>query len=68
MRPTRLILIAVFSTSLCAAYAACSDPPAPRVDWHGCNKHGANLKQAIMDYANLEDADLTGADTWPERA
>ena len=61
MRPTGLILIAVFSTSPYAAHAACSDRPAPRVNWHRCDKHGANLKQAIMEYANLEDADLTAA-------
>ena len=62
MGPTRLVLIAVFWTRLYAAHAACSDPPASRVDWHGCDKHGANLKHAIMEYANLQGANLSYAD------
>jgi len=60
----------------CAAFAKCDDPPAPGVDWHGCNKigvylkdkdlskanlSGANLKLANFEGANLSQANLTGA-------
>lgn len=54
-----------------AAFASCDDPPAPGVDWEGCNKMGsylkdenlskANLSGANLSHANLEGANLTGA-------
>lgn len=60
----------------CAAHAKCDDPPGPGVDWQGCNKigaylrdmdlskanlAGANLRQANLEGADLSQADLTGA-------
>ena len=44
-----------------AAEAACSDPPAPYVDWIGCDKSGADLSNANLRNADLTGANLTGA-------
>ena len=46
--------------------ADCSSPAAASVDWHGCNKDSADLRQADLTKANISHAvlgkaDLTGA-------
>ncbi len=51
--------------------AACTDTPAPKVDWSGCNKPkmrlggldltGANLTGADLTHTDLRDANLTDA-------
>ena len=43
----------------CAAFAKCDDPPGPGVDWHGCNKTGAYLKDKDLSKANLSGANLS---------
>jgi len=40
----------------------CDSPPAPRVDWSGCDQRGARLRSANLYKANLTDANLSGAD------
>ncbi len=40
------------------AFAKCDDPPGPGVDWQGCNKAGAYLKDIDLSNANLSGADL----------
>jgi hypothetical protein len=52
-------ILAPLGLTLCAAFpafAACSDPAGPGVDWTGCNLAGMNLSAA-----NLPGANLTGA-------
>jgi len=44
------------------ANAACSDPAAPNVDWSGCDKERASLKNADLSGANLTGADLSDTD------
>ena len=49
------------------AHAGCSDPPAPGVNWGGCNLDskdltGANLSGADLSRANLTQAILTRTD------
>ncbi len=44
------------------ARAACGDPPAPDVDWSGCDKRGADLAGANLQRANLRQVDFSGAD------
>ena len=39
----------------------CSAPPAPFVNWSGCDKSGVNLSGANLTGANLTGANLTGA-------
>lgn len=53
-------LIAFSLTAPC--YAKCDDPPAPGVDWRGCNKHNVNLKKANLTRANLTLTEFVGAD------
>jgi uncharacterized protein YjbI with pentapeptide repeats len=43
------------------AQAACDDKAEPKVDWHGCDRHGANLSGAKLSGANLSGAKLSGA-------
>jgi uncharacterized protein YjbI with pentapeptide repeats len=43
------------------AQAACSDPPLPGVDWHGCRKGGSHLEGVHLDKANLTTAILSNA-------
>ena len=45
------ILAAVLACTPLLAHAKCGDPPAPKVDWHGCT----------MEFARLRGADLEGA-------
>ena len=40
----------------------CSAPPAPSVNWSGCDKSGENLQYADLSGADLSGADLSGAD------
>ena len=58
---TVVLFVAVFSLMISFsnqnAFAACSDPPAPGVDWSGCDKSGEDLP-----IADLSNADLSGAD------
>ena len=52
-------------------HAGCGDPPAPKVDWQGCDKtgaalfvadlRGADLRRIILRGANLQGANLQGA-------
>jgi len=37
------------------AKAACSAPADPNVDWSGCDKSGANLKEANLEGATRTD-------------
>jgi hypothetical protein len=69
---TLAVLAACLSMGLSATavYAACSDAPAPGVDWAGCDKSftdlsgvdlsGADLTNANLSVATLKGADLTG--------
>jgi uncharacterized protein YjbI with pentapeptide repeats len=50
------IAVSLLTCTPLLAHAKCSDPPAPKVDWHGCDKAGRNLTKA-----NLSGADLSGA-------
>lgn len=64
---TMAIAVVVNSLSVSAAQAACSDPPAPGVDWTRCDKSQSNLasaklKGAKLEFANLQNANLAGAD------
>src|SRR5689334_2282517 len=53
------------------ALAGCKDDPAPKVDWHGCNRQmlqldgsdltGANLAGAFLSGSRLSGAKLAGA-------
>lgn len=43
------------------ARAACEDPPAPNVDWTGCDKSGADLAGADLSYATLRAVNFEGA-------
>lgn len=52
----------VLSLAATTANAACSDPAAPRVDWSGCDKSGADLSDAWLRGADLSGANLFGAD------
>lgn len=58
-----LVLGAFICTGLGAAQgkAACSDPPAPKVDWGGCDKRHADLRGADLRGANLTYTDFLGA-------
>ncbi len=58
-----LRLAALLPAALAAsgALAACGDPPAPGVDWQGCNLQSARLAGADLRGANLRDADLRDA-------
>lgn len=47
--------------SAAAAAGKCSSPPAPKVDWRGCEKPRANLTNANLAEANLQGADLRDA-------
>jgi uncharacterized protein YjbI with pentapeptide repeats len=71
----RLVLIALlFSTAGLPARAACTDVPAPKVDWRRCTLDGgdfakskltgAELRDASFSLANLAGADLTCADAY----
>jgi len=44
------------------AFAACSDPPVPFVDYSNCNLSGVILSGANLFSADLTNADLTNAD------
>lgn len=44
------------------AFAACSDPAAPKVDWSGCERQGAALAEANLSGADLRGADFRDAD------
>ena len=49
------------------AYANCTDPPAPGVNWQRCNLDGLNLREVDLTGAKLIDgsffrADLSGSD------
>ena len=60
---TRFALAAVVAAFLVpqAAQAACGDPPAPKVNWSGCDKRGANLLVTNLRGADLSGANLGGA-------
>ena len=53
--------------SLDSALAACTDPPAPEVNWQRCISDGLDLRNVVLTGARLRDgsfirADLSGAD------
>ena len=59
---TNILLAGLACTMMATtAQAACSDPPLPRVDWHGCRKGGSHLEGVHLDLANLTTADLKKA-------
>jgi len=58
-----LVVLAFGAAGLGApAWAACEDPPKPRVDWRGCDKSGADLKGANLDSADLTSVNFSNAD------
>lgn len=72
MYRTPLVLGLLLSVMMGNGYAECNDPPAPNVDWHGCDKtwlqlqnvdlSNANLSNTNLSHANLEGANLSNAD------
>jgi len=42
----------------------CDLPPAPYVDWHGCDKSGANLENVLLHGANLSGGNFSNAQLW----
>ena len=63
MKPAHVLAAVVLSLgTTSSALAACSDPAARGVEWHGCGLTGANLTGAYLYGAYLIEADLTGAD------
>jgi hypothetical protein len=58
----KLVLGVLLTSAVLAARSACTDPPAPKVDWRGGDKRGAQIPDgAKLNGANLSGADLRGA-------
>lgn len=59
-----MVFIAAMLTSACsdAAAANCKSPPAPGLDWSGCNKSHIKLAGADLKGANLSSVDFTLTD------
>lgn len=64
--PTRAALLLVLLPLLLAfpgaAEAACTDPPAPGVNWQRCNFDGLDLTKSDLTGARLRDASFFRAD------
>ena len=63
VRPALASVCAVvlsFAASV-SAYAACSDPAAPGVDWSHCDLRNADLTDTALTGVDLTGADLSGA-------
>ena len=65
-RHLRLPLALLAALLVQPALAACTDPPAPRVDWRRClldgrSLAGADLTRAVLRDASLQRSQLAGA-------
>ena len=56
------LIITVMAMLPAHGMAACSDPPAPHVNWLDCDKRGADLHGADLSGAILTRTRLAGAD------
>lgn len=56
-----LLAAALLACTPLLARAKCEDPPAPNVDWKGCDKRGAKLYGANLERVSLKGAHLTDA-------
>jgi uncharacterized protein YjbI with pentapeptide repeats len=67
LRPTAFVLLVAWGTLAATsasrpAYAACTDPATPGVDWHRCMMDERPLTGIDITGAKLRDARLTRAD------
>lgn len=53
---------AVFATGIGGALAACTDPPAPQVNWQRCVLDGLEFQKVDLTGARLRDASFFRAD------
>ncbi|NJN48002.1 MAG: pentapeptide repeat-containing protein [Candidatus Competibacteraceae bacterium] len=58
----RFVVVAFLLVAGPSAGAACDDPPARRVNWLGCDKQNADLREVDLREAVLMRVNLSGAD------